>query len=86
MHPTSQMLAPIAGARQTKPSPIATLHNLYLLLKGLEPVIYVHGLHKMQESGRLSPLKFALFITLLGLWCQLVELSRLHINHLLHDR
>jgi hypothetical protein len=63
--------------------PMVALHNLKLLLYSLEPVIDVHGFHKVREGWCLGPLEFSKLVSVLQLWCMRILL---HIDHSeLHD-
>jgi hypothetical protein len=68
---------------------MVALHNLKLLLYRLEPVIGVHGFHRVRKGQRLGPLEFSKLVSLLQLRCLLVLLhvsqGLLHVDHaLLH--
>jgi hypothetical protein len=61
---------------------IVALHNLKLLLYHLQPVIDVHGFHRVRKGQRLGPLEFSKLVSLLWLRCLLVLL---HVSQgLLH--
>jgi hypothetical protein len=64
---------------------VVALDHLQLLLNGLQPIIGIHWLNGVRECRRFGPLKLSKFVTGLGLWCWLMPLNMLHVDHsLLH--
>jgi hypothetical protein len=60
---------------------VIALNHLQLLLNFLQPVISIHWFDRVRECWRLGPLKLSKLVVLLRLWCWLVSLGLLHVNH-----